>query len=62
MILEDFYFYCLVKLGVEEIFFFDEYMLVFKVMGKMFVLFGLEWEEFLVNFKCDLECLVELCE
>lgn len=62
MTLEDFYEYCLAKPGVEETFPFDENTLVFKVMGKMFALTGLEREEFSVNLKCDPERSQELRE
>jgi len=54
--------YCLNKKGVEETFPFDEKTLVFKVMGKMFALTGLEREEFQVNLKCDPDYSVELRE
>ncbi|HFB99777.1 MAG TPA: MmcQ/YjbR family DNA-binding protein [Phaeodactylibacter sp.] len=53
MNIEEFRNYCLAKKGVEETFPFDETTLVFKVMGKMFALTGLENEEFRVNLKCD---------
>ena len=55
MNIEEFRNYCLVKNGVTEDFPFDETTLVFKVMGKMFALTGLEAEEFRVNLKCDPE-------
>lgn len=54
--------YCLSKKAVEECFPFDEVTLVFKVMGKMFALTGLEHEEFKVNLKCDPERAVLLRE
>ena len=54
--------YCLAKKGVEETFPFDEVTLVFKVMGKMFALTGLQKETFEVNLKCDPERAVELRE
>ena len=47
--------YCLSKKGVTESFPFDEYTLVFKVMGKMFALTGLERLPPQVNLKCDPE-------
>jgi len=62
MNIEEFYEYCLAKKGVEETFPFDEKTLVFKVMGKMFALTGLEREEFQVNLKCDPERSVQLRE
>jgi len=54
--------YCLAKKGVEETFPFDEVTLVFKVMGKMFALTGLQKERFEVNLKCDPERAMELRE
>jgi predicted DNA-binding protein (MmcQ/YjbR family) len=62
MNLEDFYHYCLAKPGVEETYPFGEQTLVFKVMGKMFALSGLEKEEFTVNLKCDPQRAQELRE
>ena len=62
MNIEEFYTYCLAKKGVEETFPFDEKTLVFKVMGKMFALTGLDKEEFVVNLKCDPEYAIELRE
>ena len=55
--------YCMSKKGVTEHFPFDNDTLVFKVMGKMFVLAGLDsWErgETKVNLKCDPEWSQEL--
>ncbi len=54
--------YCLSKKGVTEEFPFDEYTLVFKVMGKMFALTGLDSEETTVNLKCKPDYAVELRE
>ena len=62
MNIEEFQAYCLAKKGVEETFPFDEVTLVFKVMGKMFALTGLEHEEFKVNLKCDPDWAIELRE
>lgn len=62
MHIEAFREYCLGKKGVEETFPFDEVTLVFKVMGKMFALTGLDSEEFTVNLKCDPEWALELRE
>ncbi len=42
MNIEEFRAYCISKKGVTEAFPFDEQTLVFKVMGKMFALSGLE--------------------
>lgn len=57
--------YCMNKKGVTEEFPFDAVTLVFKVMGKMFCLAGLErWErgEPAINVKCDPETAIELRE
>lgn len=53
--------YCLSKKGTEETFPFDEVTLVFKVMGKMYALTGLDRDLF-VNLKCDPEKAIELRE
>ena len=60
MHIEAFRDYCLAKKGVEETFPFDEVTLVFKVMGKMFALTGLDSDEFKVNLKCDPDRSEEL--
>lgn len=62
MNIEDFRNYCLAKKGVTESFPFDEQTLVFKVMGKMFALSGLEQQPARVNLKCDPERAIELRE
>ncbi len=62
MDIETFRQYCLSKNGTEEAFPFDEVTLVFKVMGKMFALTGLDKETFEVNLKCDPEYALELRE
>lgn len=62
MNIEEFRDYCLNKKGVEETFPFDEVTLVFKVMGKMFALTGLDSEVFEVNLKCDPDRALELRE
>jgi len=62
MNIEEFRLYCLAKKGVTESFPFDEKTLVFKVMGKMFALTGLEHHPSRVNLKCDPERSVELRE
>ena len=62
MDLESFRIYCMAKKGVEETFPFDEVTLVYKVMGKMFALTGLDSEFFTVNLKCDPDWGVELRE
>lgn len=54
--------YCLLKKGVTEEFPFDEETLVFKVMGKIFLLTNIHDPEISVNLKCDPEMAVELRE
>lgn len=54
--------FCLSLKGVEEGFPFDEETLVFKVMGKMFCLSGLEHHPFQFNVKCDPELCITLRE
>lgn len=54
--------YCLQKKGVEECFPFDEETLVFKVMGKAFLLVGIESKPVEFNVKCDPEHAVTLRE
>lgn len=53
---------CLNLKGVEEGFPFGEDTLVFKVMGKMFCLAGLENNPVQFNVKCDPEKAIELRE
>ena len=62
MNIEEFRNYCLSKKGVTEGLPFDEHTLVFKVMGKMFALTGLERTPFSVNLKCDPDRALELRE
>ena len=62
MNIEQFRAYCLKKKGVTEEFPFDEVTLVFKVMGKMFALCGLEHIPAKVNLKCDPERAITLRE
>jgi predicted DNA-binding protein (MmcQ/YjbR family) len=52
--------YCLSKKGVTEEFPFGESTLVYKVLGKMFALTGLDFES--VNLKVDPETGVDLRE
>lgn len=55
--------YCISKKGVTEDFPFDQNTLVFKVLGKMFVLTSLKlWEsgEAFINLKCDPDYAQEL--
>ncbi len=60
MHIEEFRDYCLAKKGVTESFPFDEHTLVFKVMGKMFAISGLERTPPQVNLKCEPDRSVEL--
>ncbi len=62
MNIEEFREFCLQLPGVTESFPFDEVTLVFKVMGKMFALAGLDWETFCVNLKCEESYALELRE
>ena len=52
--------YCLAKADVEECFPFDEEILVFKVLGKMFLLAGLNDAPVQINVKCDPDRAIEL--
>ncbi|MEM6396543.1 MAG: MmcQ/YjbR family DNA-binding protein [Bacteroidota bacterium] len=54
--------YCLSKPGTTEGLPFGPDTLVFKVMGKMFAVAGLNEEEPRVNLKCDPERAIELRE
>ena len=54
--------FCLKKKGVTEEFPFDEETLVFKVMGKIFLLASLYSFPLQINLKCDPEKAVELRE
>jgi predicted DNA-binding protein (MmcQ/YjbR family) len=62
MHIEAFRAYCLSKKGVTEGFPFDRDTLVFKVMGKMFALVGLEQLPARANLKCDPEKALSLRE
>ena len=62
MNIEDLREYCLNKKGVTEEFPFGEDTLVFKVLGKMFVLSGLEHQPPKINLKCDPERAIVLRE
>ncbi len=61
MNIEDYRSYCLAKPGVEESFPFDENVLVFKVLGKIFALTNVDTFE-RISLKCDPERAVELRE
>lgn len=54
--------YCLNKKGAREDFPFDEETLVFKVMGKIFVLIPLEKIPLQINVKCNPGKAIELRE
>ena len=62
MNIEQFREYCLSKKGVAESFPFDEKTLVFKVMGKVFVICPLERVPSQANLKCDPERSLQLRE
>src|SRR5699024_9447935 len=62
MDIETFRNYCLQKKGVTEEFPFGPETSVFKVMGKMFALTGLESMPYKISLKCDPERAVELRE
>jgi len=55
MNIEDLREYCLAKKGVTEDFPFDNETLVFKVLGKIFLLTSLTFRPFRVNLKMDSE-------
>lgn len=61
MNIEDIRAYCLSKKGVTEEFPFDESALVYKVMGKMFLLTDLQ-TELCIGLKCEPQKAVELRE
>lgn len=63
MQIDEFRTFCLEKPETTESFPFDEHVLVFKVLGKMFALTSLQkWEngDHSVNLKCDPELAQEL--
>lgn len=64
MNIEEFREYCLSIKGSEECFPFDENVLVFKVMGKMFAYTDLNISgvETRINLKCDPEKAIDLRE
>jgi predicted DNA-binding protein (MmcQ/YjbR family) len=62
MYIESFRIYCLEKEGVTEDFPFGETTLVFRVLGKIFALTGLDSERFTVNLKADPDYTQELRE
>lgn len=62
MDIEAFREYCLQKKGVTEEFPFGPETLVFKVMGKMFALSGLDNAPYKISLKCDPGRAIELRE
>jgi predicted DNA-binding protein (MmcQ/YjbR family) len=54
--------YCLKKKGVTEEFPFDEETLVYKVMGRIFLVAPLERIPFQINLKCNPGKAIELRE
>src|SRR6187549_2609290 len=54
--------YCLSKPGVEETLPFGPDTLVYKVVGKIFLLTGLDEEQLSFNVKCDPDKAIELRE
>lgn len=65
MNVEQYRYYCVSKKGVTEHFPFDNNVLVFKVMNKIFALSGVDsWEkgEPRVNLKCNPDKAIELRE
>ncbi len=60
MNIEDIREYCINKKKVTEEFPFDSVTLVFKVLGKVFLLTGLDRQVPAINLKCDPEKAIEL--
>jgi len=54
--------YCLTKEGAEETLPFGPDVLVYKVCGKIFLLFSLDEDPLQFNVKCDPELAIELRE
>lgn len=54
--------YCLTKAGVEETLPFGPDVLVYKLLGKVFLLLPLNSEQLQFNVKCDPDLAVELRE
>jgi len=61
MNIEDFREYCLSKKGTTESFPFNETVLVFKVMNKMFAVTDIE-QDLSISIKCDPELAISLRE
>ncbi len=62
MELDEIHAYCLQLPGVSEDFPFDEHTLVFRVMGKIFLLTNLEAYPSRINLKCDPTLAITLRE
>ncbi len=62
MNIEEFRDFCLSMKGVTEELPFGPDTLVYKVMGKMFALTGLDSEVFTINLKCDPDRAIQLRE
>ena len=62
MNIEEFREYCIAQKGVTEELPFGPDTLVYKVMGKIFALTGLDSEVFTVNLKCNPDRAIELRE
>jgi predicted DNA-binding protein (MmcQ/YjbR family) len=62
MNIEDLRQYCLSKPGTEETLPFGPDTLVYKASGKVFLLTGLDSEQFRFNVKCDPDKAIELRE
>ena len=62
MNIEEFREYCIAQKGVCEELPFGPDTLVYKVMGKIFALTGLDSEIFTVNMKCNPDRAIELRE
>ena len=62
MNVEEFREYCIAKKGVSEELPFGPDTLVYKVVGKIFALTGLDNEVFTVNLKCNPDRAIELRE
>ena len=54
--------FCLSLKATEETFPFDKTTLVFKVMGKMFLLVDIDSKPLSINIKCDPDYAIELRE
>ncbi|WP_068596508.1 MmcQ/YjbR family DNA-binding protein [Vaginella massiliensis] len=62
MNIEEIRLYCLQKSGVTEDFPFDDEVLTFKILGKIFCLSNLHSIPLKINLKCDPDYAIELRE